>query len=424
MIESIFNTFALTALVLSVAMAIGTFSALAAWWSNHKLSFFAPIVLLAVPPWYLAYCLTDLVRVDPLVGATLSLGICCSVYIHSIILGSLMSNAHKSLEVLTVFRGPGLGTVLRAVAPSLRMSVVPGALIVFAEVLADFGTVNYFGIRTVTMHAYNTWTSTWNFAFMTPVLLTAVAFGGLTLLAKTKEIQQIQDRESEVRPWFAAVSFLPSAAAIALVVGVSALWVRDADHVAFNLGDVLDTAYLLVSVLAICGILSLTALVRYVPLTVFYSIPGIVIGIAALNLLPGWPLVAVLPVAVSLRYICLISNNIHVAQTGQRKLQEILTVFCASRWSLLKHKFGLVRSAYLIGICMTALDVLRELPISMVLTPMDFSTVAMKMNYIAKTESVTPLGAYGLVLLAAGAVFSTIIIWMEYAESKRQIRYA
>ena len=74
-----------------------------------------------------------------------------------------------------------------------------------------------------------------------------------------------------------------------------------------------------------------------------------------------------------------------------------------------------------IGMSLIVLDVLRELPISMILQPMNFTTLALRMNYLSKTEYLPNLGPHSLVMLIVGLIFSLIIIGVIYAKNKTNI---
>jgi ABC-type Fe3+ transport system permease subunit len=56
------------------------------------------------------------------------------------------------------------------------------------------------------------------------------------------------------------------------------------------------------------------------------------------------------------------------------------------------------------------LDVLRELPISMIIHPMNFTTIAMRMNYIARTEDLNQLGYYAVAILLVSITLTAITV--------------
>ena len=63
--------------------------------------------------------------------------------------------------------------------PLARPSLAAGLALVMMEVLTDFATVQYFGVRTVSVGVYSVWKGTYDFALRGPagalVLLFAVA---------------------------------------------------------------------------------------------------------------------------------------------------------------------------------------------------------------------------------------------------------
>lgn len=181
--------------------------------------------------------------------------------------------------------------------------------------------------------------------------------------------------------------------------------------------ELANTLYLTSVVLAIC----LTTTVLYFSGIAkgflertglgLYALPGTVIGATVLYLFGSWvSLFVLLAVAISLRYYGLIVNTVAVADKGNQKYFEVIDFYSPTRWRKVINKARVVLPSVAMGVCLIVLDVIRELPISMILQPMNFQTLAMRMNYIARNENIPMLAPHGLVILTLGIILSLVII--------------
>lgn len=424
------NTLWLILLTSCVSFLIGGTTAVLAWASNRRWAYFIPLLLLAVPPWLVAYQLTDVfMLINPWVGAALSLGVVGSIYPHTIISSGLSGRAHQDWEMLSVARGKNLKSLLIAIYPSLRLSLLPSLAIISAECIADFGVSNFYGLNTVTMLSYNMWASTWS--------LSAVLWGlGILLVAgviisrlDSVDIAGITTKEtSKTSNIFGALAIFPTIFVVSFSAYKSIEWVLMHNTILWGdlLNEIADSLLLVVVVVAVCAlVLSLylggfgKKFVRRLGLAT-YSIPGIVVGMVAVYLLGGFiPLMILLVLAVAFRYFGLMVQSVSASERGSSKYFEIIDSYSNGWADRFTGRLKLLAPNIALGVSLVVLDVLRELPISIVLQPMGFQTLAMRMNYIAKTEDPTLLGFHSLVLLLLGLVFSLTIVWITHAQSAK-----
>jgi len=429
-IDSILNTGLLILMTSVISVFIGTFTALFAWKSNQRWAYFLPLLTLAVPPWLFTFYFSETFGlVEPWIGAAISLGVCCSVYPHSIISSSLANRGYKDWEMLQVIKGKNLKSLAMAVYPSLKISFLPSIAIIAAECITDFGVSNFYGLNTVTMLTYNLWTSTWNFGSLTWGLFILLAMGILVSRLETNTIVNItKSNTSRKSIKYGLIAVLPTISILLFGTIKSVEWIIMQGGV--NVGDLLfevGNSMLLVAIVVATCILVLISYLGGIGKTTMrklglasYAIPGTVVGSAFIYLLGAKiPLILLLVLAITFRYFGLIIHSVAVSEKGSKKYFEVIDFYTRSRWSRLNKKMRLMLSSITIGVSLIILDVLRELPISMVLQPVEFQTLAMRMSYISKTENPTLLGFHSIILLMLGIFFSSIIVWITYDKSKK-----
>lgn len=429
-IDSIINTGFLILLSSIISFLIGTFTALFAWKSNQRWAYFLPLLTLAVPPWLFTFYFSETFGIiEPWVGASISLGVCCSVYPHSIISSSLANRAYKDWEMLQVIKGKNLKSLAMAVYPSIKISLLPSIAIVAAECITDFGVSNFYGLNTVTMLTYNLWTSTWNFGSMIWGLFILLAMGILVSRLETNTIISLTSSNTTKKSnFYGIIAILPTLSLLLFGTIKSIEWIIlqgsiDVGELLFEIGN---TMLLVGIVVATCLLVLVSYLggfaksfTRRLGLA-SYAIPGTVVGSAFIYLLGGkLPLIILLTLAITFRYFGLMIHSVAVSEKGSKKYFEVINFYTRSKWKQLNQKFKLILSSIVIGMSLIILDVLRELPISMVLQPVEFQTLAMRMSYIAKTENPTLLGFHSIILLLLGIFFSAVIVWITYDKSKK-----
>ncbi|MEC7099464.1 MAG: iron ABC transporter permease [Pseudomonadota bacterium] len=98
-------------------------------------------------------------KVDGLFGAIVSISFSLFPYVYVLTRASFYYQSNNYIEV-----GKNLGlssneTFFRIVLPSARPAIIAGLALVSMECLSDFGTVSFFSINTLTTGIYNSWLS-------------------------------------------------------------------------------------------------------------------------------------------------------------------------------------------------------------------------------------------------------------------------
>jgi iron(III) transport system permease protein len=428
-LSAVESTVFLIFLTTLVSLTIGCLTAVSAWWSNRTWAYYVPLLILGVPPYLLAYFLSDFGYINPWIGAAISLGVCCSVYPHVLISASLANRAHKAWEMMIVVNGKNFSSLLTAIWPSLRLSLLPSIAIIAAEVVADWGVSNFYGINTLNMMTYNVWTSTWDMSLIIWGISLLAIFGILISRLNLMSLTSIQnDNTNKQSNFWAGVAVTPTVLLLGFGIFKSIQWILlGADfHSESFFNELFNTLYLT----SVVVLISLFSVVIYLSGIAkgflertglgLYAIPGTVIGAVILYLFGSWvSLFVLLSVAIALRYYGLIINTVAVADKGNQKYFEVIDFYSPTRWRRIISKARVILPSVAMGMCLIVLDVIRELPISMILQPMNFQTLAMRMNYIARNENIPMLAPHGLVILTLGIILSVVIIKLIHDKDKQ-----
>ena len=98
-------------------------------------------------------------KIDGLIGAILSISFSLFPYVYVLTRASFYYQSNNYIEV-----GKNLGlstreTFSRIILPSARPAIIAGIALVSMECLSDFGTVSFFSVNTLTTGIYNSWLS-------------------------------------------------------------------------------------------------------------------------------------------------------------------------------------------------------------------------------------------------------------------------
>ena len=98
-------------------------------------------------------------KFDGMEGSILAIGLSLFPYVYVLTRSSFLYQSNNYMEV-----GKNLGlsekeTFFRIILPSARPAIIAGLALVSMECLSDFGTVSFFGVNTLTTGIYNSWLS-------------------------------------------------------------------------------------------------------------------------------------------------------------------------------------------------------------------------------------------------------------------------
>jgi iron(III) transport system permease protein len=369
-------------------------------------------------------------------------------------------------------RSLGLGpwsAFFRVSLPLARPAVAAGAALALMETLADYGAVAYFGVQTFTTGIYRAW-----FSLGDPIAAAQLATMLLALVVVLLVAERLSRGRArfhvaggrgrppavQLRRWRAAGAAvtcgLPLAVGFAIPAGVL-LWMAVAGGDAqlgtrflrlarnsFTLAAV--TAVVAVAVAVLLGYAARTtrsawprSVNRLVGLG--YATPGSVIAVGVLIPVTGvdrW-LAAALESSLGIRVGLLLTGGIAALvyaylvrflavalQTVEASLARITpsmddaarSLGCDPAATLRRVHLPLLRGGLLTAGLLVFVDVMKELPATLVMRPFDFDTLATQAYTLASDERLGEASSSALAIVAVG-VLPLVAISREIARRRR-----
>ena len=349
-----------------------------------------------------------------------------------------------------------------------RPAIAAGVALALMEAIADFGTVQYFGVQTFTTAIYRTWFGMGDRVAAAQLASALLAFVFLLVALEhwSRSRQAYYDTSSRalkpqpvmLRGWSAAWAFVACALPVLLgfVVPVVILLDLHFDGGDSFLGNRLmvyaGNSFLLASgaalIVTACAILTGYCLRRssggagagLVRLsTLGYAIPGTIIAVGILiplgafdnwldgvmrnwfNISTGLVLsgsVIALLYAYTVRFLAVANSAI---ETGFKRIPLHIddvarTLGRTRRGVIISVHLPLLRRSVLMSAAIVFVDVLKELPATLIVRPFNFDTLAVRVYQLASDERLSEAATGSLVIVAIGLV--PIFLLTRFADSR------
>jgi iron(III) transport system permease protein len=405
------------------------------------------------PGWADRFIWIDVMRVETVI---LILALVLYPYVYLLGRATFLRQSRTALEAARTLGRSAWGTFFRVALPLARPAVAAGVALVAMEVLNDYGAVRYYGVSTLTTGIFRAWFGLGDVdaAVRLAAFLMLFVFAVLALERLQRGRRRFDDgdarhrplRRFELRGWRALVAFLvclvPVLFGFLLPVGQLGLWsVRTASEVidgAF-LRLVLHSFGLATLAAALCvaaGLLvawavrvarsgALRGLSRVSVLG--YSVPGAVIAVGVMI-----PLIALdrsvdafVRAAFGVSTGLLLSGSlaalvfayvVRFVAVAQLPIESGLDRVCgnmddAARLlgatpgrTLRRVGLPLLRGTLFGALILVFVDVLKELPLTLILRPFNFDTLATRAFQLATDEMVAHAAPAALVIILTGVV--------------------
>ncbi len=385
---------------------------------------------------------------------------------------SRMAFLEQSVCVLEVSRTLGAGSfrAFRRVAlPLARPAIVAGLALVLMETLADYGTVQFFGVPSFTTGIFRTWFGMGSAT--AAAQLSALLMIFILVLVVTEQwsrnrarYHHTSTRYSSLRPprlrgarasMAATVCALPLIAGFFIPLLQLVSWAIQSwsitDHSAF-VGLMLNSlklAGIAASIALGLGLvityvkrLQPTVLVRslFRVLGLGYAIPGTVIAVGVLipfawfdNTLDSWlrdnmnvssglllsgTLVAVV-FAYVVRFLPVAMNTVDAGLSKIRPSMDDAgrSMGLSSPQILRRVHMPLLRGSLLTAALLVFVDVLKELPATLILRPFNFNTLAIRAYELANQERLAEAALPALLIVLVG-IIPVIILSLSISRSR------
>jgi len=342
----------------------------------------------------------------------------------------------------------------RVSLPVARPAIAGGVILVLMETIADFGTVAHFGVQTFATGIYQAWFSMGDRAAASQLAFCLMIFA--TVLIVVEKIERGQRRHHEagkrieameahrltgVRA-LAAFCFcaLPVLIGFAIPLLVLSEMAWSSGQNPFS-GRYLSFITNSLTVSAIAALFTVAAAVmvgyraRIFPdraasaaktlAAIGYAVPGGVIAVGLLipfawfdNALDSWMRgtfgvstglilsgsIVILVVAYGVRFMAAALSSFDTGMAGIKPNMDAVSrsLGCSAGRMLWRVHLPLMRASLLTGLLIVFVDVMKELPATLILRPFNFDTLAVQAYRLASDERLAQAAVPSLVIVAFG----------------------
>jgi iron(III) transport system permease protein len=334
--------------------------------------------------------------------------------------------------------------------PLARPAIMAGLALVMMEVVSDFGTVEFFAIETITLGIFNVWLGMNNLVAAAQISLVGfcfiIALLGLEIYARSRQ-QYVSSTRNQTATaplvpgrlgvsicWMVCVVPLLFGFFIPVVVLISMVVTNDfiADFLAIRqiIGNTLIMAAVAaIVIMVLSSFIVVTATFRSGPkirkLALFastgYALPGTIVAIGVLTFIGqlDWAISAffgmqsqgVLVTSIIMLFFAYIVRFQAVGYgamvSGVKRLPS--NMMNASRVlgrgymeSIRRVISPLLQSSFLAGMMLVFVDVMKELPMTLLLRPFNFDTLATYTYQFAKDEMLEVAALPALMIVLSG----------------------
>lgn len=350
-------------------------------------------------------------------------------------------------------------TFFKVVLPMARGSLVGGIVLVVLEVLNDYGLVKYFGIPTFSVAIYTTWFGMSDvdgavrlaaslMGLVIVILLIEQFFRGRGKLSQARAVSNRNKKKEASKPYkvfFYVISSLYIIFALIIPLLQLSWWslIAKQTSVFRRFGSIMFNTIsvgIIVTILVVlCGIL-IGNLNRLKPSTVSkiyarivilgYSIPASIIAIAVLiffiavdrsfggiyGILNVKKLfltssTMILIFALTIRFMAIGFNNIESGFSKMgKKYYEASKLLGKGEWeTFYLVDFPILKPAVMSAAMLAFVDVLKELPLTLILRPFNFDTLATRVYTYASDEMIHEASVYALMIIGVSIIALIIL---------------
>lgn len=405
-------------------------------------------------------------------GATLLLALVLYPYVYMLTRATFLEQSVSLLEASRSLGRSAWRSFFTVALPLARPAIVAGVALVCMETLSDFGTVDYFGVQTFTTGIYRTWYGLGERAAAAQLSAVLLLFVLVLLLLERRSRKQGQTSSRgheryrtlpryHLQGWRAVVAWLVCALPIALGFAVPAgllanMALRNASQAldadvwgyasnSLLLATITAAVALIVSLLLAYGLRlypnRVTKLATRVA-ALGYAVPGSVIAVGVLmafgwfdNSLDAWLRSTVgissglllsgtlvgLVFAYVVRFLAvalgMVEASLSAITPSMDDAAQSLGHRSLSR--LWRVHVPLMRGSLLTAILLVFVDVIKELPITVIVRPFNFETLATRVYRLASDERLVESSGLALMIVLVGIV-PVVILSRAIASSRHK----
>ncbi|WP_206020434.1 ABC transporter permease [Rhodovarius crocodyli] len=393
-------------------------------------------------------------EIRSLPGAALVLAMVLYPYVYLLCRAAFLQQSTCLIEVSRTLGHSLTRSFLRVALPLARPALAAGTALVLMEVLADFGTVQHFGVRTFTTGIYETWFGMGDRGAASQLSVALLACVGMLMLAERyargdRRYHPTTTRHPPFRPvrltgpkaWLAFIAcmmpvllgfLIPAGTLLALAMQAGDPLSPDR-YLPYAVHSLLLAAITAVLAVALAAVLAWGIRLSGHWLTRFsarvaalgYALPGSVIAVGTLmpfglfdNALDGWTR-ANLGISVGLvlsgsivalvfsylvRFLAIALGGL---ESGLARLKPTLRdaarcLGASPGRAVWRVEVPLARGAMLSAALLVFVDTMKELPATLIIRPFDFDTLAVRVHTLASDERLAEASSGALLIVLVG----------------------
>ena len=448
----------------ALLLPLATPAYILAYTYTHLLDFFGPIqtTLRSLFGWTNIndYWFPDIRNIW---GAIIMLTLALYPYVYLLVRVAFMEQAGRLVEASRSLGYDPWSSFFKVALPLARPAIASGVILVLMETLGDFGTVEYFGVTTFTTGIYRTWFGMGDRLAATQLSVVLLLFIAVLIVLERLSRRQAQYYElvssSEPPPRYqlsgirAIVAFLICILPLILgfIIPVSYLSYLTGTNAEYTLTEsfweIAQNSLILggISAILACAIAlflgygqrqskSLLLNIGVRVASMGYAIPGTVIAVGILIPLTqldqhidhwmrstfGIPIglvmsgtITALIFAYLVRFLAVSFNSIESSLIKIKpSLDEAARSLGNNLFStLLRVHLPLIWGGSLTGIMLVFVDVIKELPATLIIRPFNFDTLAIKTYEYASDERFIQATTPALTIILVGIIPVIFLSW-------------
>lgn len=384
-------------------------------------------------------------------GAVIIYSITLYPYIYGAVKSFLENHSGNLIDTARVLGYKPMKLFSKVILPLIRIPLIGGLMLVMMEVVSDYGVIKYFNIQTVSSTIFKSW-----FGMGETGVAIRLSFYVMIFIIALQTIEEILRGRKKYslgngrgRPLtsimlkgfkaYAVIIFIVLIIGITFLipVGQMAVWAI----MAFQKTNLANLAQILFNTLFYCILASLLILILNVWIAhsrrwmstklgfimskltqLGYSMPGAVIAVGTITIfvaVDGFlhPIyryldpdskklllsssVGMLVFAFVVRYMAIGFNSINsaFAKVGVKYNEAARTLGLGRTKAMLKIELPLLKNSLIAGFILTFIDIIKELPLTLLLRPFNFNTLASRVYEYANDERIYEASLPALIII-------------------------
>lgn len=390
-------------------------------------------------------------------------------YVYMIVRSSLSKNSSIFIDNAKLLKASKLKIFTKVILPLSRPALVAGTLLVILETLNDYGVVKYFGVRVFSYAIFDAWfrlsdlSSAIRLSAIVMIMVFLVIFIEKLIRGKRKYTNSIKSssiirKKLTVRNQAIVISILSLILLLGFAIPVIEM-IANAIATHKTIIDI-DTLYIVINTLSISFVA--TSLIILISLMLAnyargtkskfktsllkitnlgYAIPGAVIAVSVItffidvdNLL--YPIykffdedskrlvlttsLGMLTFAYVLRFMTIGFNTVEASydKIGEKFTEASYLLKTSKIKTLLKIDIPMIKSGLIGAFIIVFIEVLKELPLTLILRPTNYDTISTRVYAYASDEMIQEASGPALIIV----IISAILIYSLTIKMKRGVK--